>query len=81
MADMDVGQFRRHRDEIVGQAPVQYLAFLVVAAFLEQRPADALRDAAPDLLLHQQRVDDPPAVLDHPVAEQPHRAGFRIDLQ
>ena len=37
---------------------VQELAVLVVEAFLEQRGADALDDAAADLLVDQHRIDD-----------------------
>ena len=52
-ADVDVGHLARHRHEIVGHGAVQQLAVLVVEAMLEQRGADALHDAAADLLVDE----------------------------
>ena len=59
---------------------VQQLALGVVEALLEQRAADALHDAAADLLVHQHRVDDGAAILHHPVLQQLDEAGLGVDL-
>ncbi len=47
---------------------------------LEQRPADPLDDAAPDLLVHEERVEHGAAILDAPVLEERHEARLRVDL-
>ena len=47
---------------------------------LHQDLADALRDAADDLALQQQRVDHGADVVDHAVAHDLDLAGFRVDL-
>ena len=67
MADIDVGHFAGHRNQIVGHVGVGQLAALVVDALLEQRRAEALHHAAPDLLVDQLRIDDGAAILDHPM--------------
>ena len=48
---------------------------------LEQGAADALHDAAADLLIDELRIDHRAAVLDAPVLEQTHLPGFDIDVQ
>ena len=53
---------------------------LVVLHPLEQRIADAVHDAARDLALDDHRVDLPAAVAHDHIAQDPHRAGGRIDL-
>ncbi len=80
VADHDVGHLGGHRHQVVGHVAVAQRAVGVVQAFLEQRAADALHDAAAHLLVDQHRVDDAAAVLDRPVLEQPHEAGVDIDL-
>ena len=76
MADDDVGHLAGHRHEVVGHRAVQELAGLAVAAFLEEGGAEALHDAAADLLVHQERVDDPAAILDDPMLQDAHEAGL-----
>ena len=76
----DVGHLARHRHEVVGHVAVQELAVGAVEAFLVERGADALHDAAAQLLVDQHRVDHRARVLDAPVLEQPDEAGVGIDL-
>ena len=44
----------------------------------EERAADALHDAAADLLVHQLRIDDGAAVFDAPVLKQLDKAGLGV---
>ena len=67
MADIDVGHFAGHRNQIIGHVGVGQLSALVVDALLEQRRPEALHHAAPDLLVDQLRIDDGAAVLDDPM--------------
>ena len=80
MGHDDVGHLARHRHQVVGQAAVQQLARAVVQALLVQRAADALHDGAANLLVHQHRVDDAPAIFHRPVFQQLDEAGLGIDL-
>ena len=52
----------------------------VVDAVLEHRLAEALRDAAMDLAVHDHRIDDGADVVDRPVADELDAPGFGIDL-
>ena len=61
---------------LVGELPA-----FVVDALLEQRRAKPLHHPATNLLVNQLRIDDGPAILDHPMLEQLDEAGFGIDLQ
>ncbi len=70
-----------HRNQIVSHIGVGELTTFVIHAFLEQRGAEALHHATPDLLINQLGVDDGAAILDHPVLQQLHKAGVGIDLQ
>ena len=81
MADIDIGHFAGHRDQIIGHIGVGELAALVIDAFFEQRRAEPLHHPAPDLLVDQLRIDDGAAILDHPVLQQFDEAGVGIDLQ
>src|SRR5215831_4292420 len=47
---------------------------------LEQSLSDALHDAAMDLSLEQQRVDDAAEIVDDRIAFDTHRTRLRIDL-
>ena len=76
----DVGHLVGHRHEVVGHRSVQQVGVVAVDALLEQHRADALHDAAAHLLVHQERVDDPAAVVDRPLAEQLDEAGLAVDL-
>ena len=79
--DDDVGHLHRHRNEVVGERAVHELARLAVAAFLEQRRAQSLHDAAAELLVHQHRIDDPAAILDDEMLQHLDEAGLDVDLQ
>ena len=68
MGDHDVGHLHGHRNEVVGERAIDELASLAVEAFLEEGGAEPLHDAAADLLVHQQRIDDAAAILDDPNA-------------
>ena len=57
------------------------LALGRVDAVLVERPADTLHDAAAHLLVDQQRIDDPAAVLHAPVLEKLDHAGLDVDLE
>ncbi len=48
---------------------------------LVERAAEPLHHAAPHLLVDQQRVDDPAAILDHPMVEQLDDPGLHVDLE
>ena len=52
-----LGHFARGRHQIIGEGDRERLAVLVVEEFLQQRAADALRQAAGDLAFDQLRVD------------------------
>ena len=47
---------------------------------LEKCRADPLNDRAPELLVHETRVDDPPAILHDPVLEKLDEAGLDVHL-
>ena len=47
---------------------------------LQERLADALRDAADHLAVDDQRIDHPTAILDHQIAQDRDRAGADIHL-
>ena len=53
--DLHLGRLAHGRQQIVGEGRRQRIAALVVGEFLEQRPAQALGEAADDLPLHQRR--------------------------
>ena len=52
----------------------------VEPAVLEQRPRDAVEDAAVDLALHRERVDQPAALLHGDDLEHADDAGLGVDL-
>ena len=52
------GEFTRGRRHVVGERRGLDIAERVVDDFFEQRVADALRDAAVDLAVGDQRIDD-----------------------
>src|SRR5690242_17996087 len=81
MPALDIRHFRRHRYEIVGHVAVEHLSALVIKAMFEQRCAYALNHAAPDLLIHELRVDDCSAVFHAPMFQQFHETGVGIDLE
>ena len=79
MADLDGRDFRRARQQVVGQGRGERLAVLVERNLLVQGVADALRDAADDLPVDDERIHHRAAVLDHGVVEDFDLAGVRID--
>ena len=58
----------------------QLPAVTVIDRVLQKRLADALHDAAVDLALQQQRIDDAAEIVDHSVAVDCRRTGIGIDL-
>jgi hypothetical protein len=69
-----------HGDKVVGHCSTQQVGVLAVGALFKQNRSDALHDSAAHLLLHQERVDEPPAVVDRPVAEHADEACLAVDL-
>ena len=80
MVDLDRRKIVAAGQGVIHEARGECLAGSVVADLFEQHAADAERDGALDLSLHDRGVDEPAAVVAHPVAEQTdlHRLG--IDL-
>ena len=70
----------RGRDGVVGEGAGDRRALLVVHHLLPQRLADALDRAAVLLAGHDQRVQDPAAVVDRDVAQRLRLAGLDVDL-
>src|SRR5437660_3267131 len=68
------------REGVVHQGAGAELAVLVVVHPLEQRPADALRDAALHLALDGGGVERAAHVLDHDVMDDPDGPGVGLDL-
>ena len=78
--ELEAGQLGRRGEGVVGQVGRDRVAVLVVAHLLEQRLRRALRDAAVDLALEQERVEHPPGVVARDLAQVAHLAGLRVDL-
>ncbi len=78
--DVDLGRLAHRRQQIVGEGGRQRVAALVVGEFLEQRAAQALREAADDLSAHQRRVDGAADVIGDDVALDRNAAGLAVDL-
>ncbi len=74
------GQLHRGRHQVVHERPGQELRLLVVDHLLEQPAAHALRHAAVDLAVHDDRVDHLAAVVGDQVAAQRDRAGAGVDV-
>src|SRR4029453_10464689 len=64
VGDPDVGQLGGHGDEVVHHRGREQLSPVVVDAVLPERVAEAVGDAATDLLVDQHRVDHPAPILD-----------------
>ena len=77
VVDLDGRDVVAARQRVVHVAGGERLPGLVVADLLEERAADAERDRALDLALDDRRIDEPTAVVTHPVAAQPHAAASR----
>ena len=80
MGDVDVGHFRRHRDDVVGKTAVEELPLRRVGAVLVKRGANSLHGAAAELLVDQQRIDHASAIFHDPEVEDLDHAGVCIDL-
>jgi len=76
----EVRQLGRLGHRVLVHAARLQVAVLVVGRALEQRRADALGDAAVDLPLDDERVDDLPAVVDADVLLDLYLGGLRVDL-
>src|SRR5213080_2527386 len=80
MYDLHGRHLLRRRNVELHEGARERLARRVVRQPLVERAADALRDAAVDLSLHDHRVHDPAAVALHDVLEKAHDAGLDLDL-
>ena len=67
-------------DRVVHERAGDQLAVLVVDRTLQERLSESLGDAAVDLSLHQQGVDDLPTVIHRHIAPDLDLAGFRVHL-
>ena len=79
-ARLEARQLGRARHRVVHEVRGERVAVVVVDDLLVQRLRDALRDAAVLLAGDEQRVEDPPAVVDRDVTQQLDRAGLGVDL-
>src|SRR2546425_1147315 len=77
--DLDRRDLGRVRDQELHEGRVPELAVLVVGEPFVERATDTLRDAALDLALQHQRVDDASAVVHDDVLENLETERFRID--
>jgi hypothetical protein len=80
LADQEVDRrdFGRGRQPVLDEADRLRLARVVVAELLEQRAADTLRHAAPQLALDQHRIDGPADLVGDQVAQHPDLSGARV---
>src|SRR6266481_4031598 len=78
---LDCADVARARHGVVHEGTSQVLAVAVEFDVLHQDLADALRDAARDLSLQQQRIDDGADVVHDAVAHDLYFAGLLIDLE
>ena len=67
-------------NQIVHERRVQQLALLVVDELLVKCVADAVRHAAVNLPLDDERIDDRPAIVRHQVPLDVHHRRLRIDF-
>jgi hypothetical protein len=72
--------FGGRRHAVLDERDGLRLALLVVAELLEQRPADPLGHAAPQLAFDQHRVDGPADLVGHQVAQHPDLPGARVHV-
>ena len=70
----------RGRRQIVGEGGRENSAILVIDDFLEQRVADALRDAAVHLAIGDHRIDDAAGVLRYYELFDLHVPGLHVDF-
>src|SRR6185503_8486703 len=77
---LDRRDLARGRRQVIGKRRRQDAAALVVNDFLEQRIADALRDAAMHLTVGDHRIDDAAGVFGDDELLDLHMSGFDVDL-
>ena len=77
---LDLGNFARGRRQVIGQRAGEDVAFVAVDDLLQQRIADALRDAAMDLAVRDHRIDDAAGILGHEEFLDRDVAGLDVDL-
>ena len=77
---LDRRDFARSRRHVVGKGRGLHIAERVVDDLLEQRVADALRDAAVHLAVGDQRIDDAAGILDHEEFLERNAAGLDVDF-
>ena len=81
VATVKFGRIVGARHAVVHERAGEKLAALaVVAAFLEERLADPLRQPAMDLALDDHRIDDAAEIVDGGEIDDAHRAGVAVDL-
>ena len=80
MHDLDARHFGGQGQQIFAVIGGLRLAVLVIDHPLEQRIADAMDHAAPDLAIDQHRVDQRAAIMGNDIAQDLDRAGFDIHL-
>jgi len=68
VADRDIRHIGRHRQQIICECSAAELAVLGISALLVQCFTNTLNDAAANLLVDQQWIDNPATVFDHPVS-------------
>ena len=76
---LDGRHLARGRHQIIGKRDRERLAAAVVEKFLQQRAADALRDAAGDLALDQHRIDRLADVVGDEITLDRDGAGLAVD--
>ena len=74
------GHVRRGRAQVVHERACKEIAVLVVDDSLEQRGADAVGEAAPDLTLHDEWVQQSAGVVNADVVQHVHGARLVLDL-
>ncbi len=80
MDHLDRRHVGRDRQQVFAVTGGDRLRLFVEQHVLVQRIADAVHHAAADLAVDQHRVDQPPAIMRHYVAQDPDRAGRAVDL-
>ena len=75
-----VGHVGRHRHQVFGERGRDGRGVGVVDEAFEQRVAEAVRDTADDLAVHDQRIDDASAVVADDEAGDLDMAGLDVDL-
>src|SRR5258706_4097568 len=80
MVDRDGRDVVAARQRVVHEAGTERLAGGVILDLFEERAADTEGHPTVDLALDDRRIDEPSAVVTHPVADNTHARRFAIDL-